>query len=287
MRITELLAETQEGIEKLPAGDYTGGKSSLYHPKNIKAEPAQPLPGGSGFVYTIGPGQYGTDIQIWDPNGPDYINSTIKPVRKPKEPEWKFKGRLEYWGWAVIRAGNTPGQLIGKLSIAPAKWFPMSNAVGVDTITVDEDYRGQGIAKALYGIVLTIMKLPLVAGDTQTPGGRRNWVSLASIPGVNMKGYVGLEHYEITPRAAPADNDPVDIDPNKEARTADKNIDTIMGQLGGDYIGRGRDNVEFFAFDVKPTTTGQELEAHVKTKMSNIYGDTDYNSGLYATWSGA
>jgi len=43
----------------------------------------------------------------------------------------------------------------------------------------------------------------------------------------------------------------------------------------------------FFAFDVTPNATGKELEAHVKTKMSKIYGDTDFNSGLYAIWSGA
>ena len=259
-----------EGIEKLPADEYRGGKSSLYHPKHIKVGPAQPLPGGSGFVYTtIGPGQYGTEIKVWDPNGQDYINSTIKPVRKPKEPEWKFKGRLEYWEWDLIRARNTPGQLIGKLLITPADTrighFPLANAVRVDTITVDEDYRGQGIAKALYGIVLTIMQVPLVAGNSQTPGGRRNWVSLASIPGVEIKGYVGLETYDLNSR----------------------NIDTVMGQLGGEHLGQTKNGERFFTFDVQPSTTGKELEAYVKTHLSKVYGSTDYNSGLYAIWSGA
>lgn len=257
-----------EGIEKLPAGEYRGGKSSLYHPKHIKVGPAQPLPGGSGFVYTIGPGQYGTDIQIWDPKGQDYINSTIKPVRKPKEQDWEFNGRLQYWEWDLIRARNTPGQLIGKLSITPADTrigqFPLANAVRVDTITVDEDYRGRGIAKALYGIVLTIMQVPLVAGNSQTLGGRQMWVSLASIPGVEIKGYVGLETYDLNSR----------------------NIDTVMGQLGGEHLGRAKDGEAFFTFDVQPSTTGQELEAYVKTYLSKIYGDTDYNSGLYAIWSG-
>jgi GNAT superfamily N-acetyltransferase len=254
-----------EGIEKLPAGEYRGGKSSLYHPKHIKVGPAQPLPGGSGFVYTIGPGLYGTEIKIWDPNGQDYINSTIKPVRKPKEPEWKFKGRLEYWGWAVIRAGNTPGQLIGKLFLESANWFPIPDAVRVEVITVDEDYRGRGIAKALYGIVLTIMQVPLVAGSSQTAGGRQMWVSLASIPGVEIKGYVGLETYDLNSR----------------------NIDTVMGQLGGEHLGQAKDGERFFTFDVQPNSTGKELEAYVKTHLSKVYGSTNYNSGLYAIWSGA
>ena len=143
--------------------------------------------------------------------------------------------------------------------------FPLANAVGVDTITVDEDYRGQGIAKALYGIVLTIMKVPLVAGNAQTPGGRRNWVSLASIPGVEIKGYVGLETYDLHSR----------------------NIDTVMGQLGGEHLGQTKTGERFFTFDVQPSTTGKELEAYVKTHLSKVYGSTDYNSGLYAIWSGA
>jgi hypothetical protein len=60
-----------------------------------------------------------------------------------------------------------------------------------------------------------------------------------------------------------------------------------MGQLGGEHIGRAENGETFFAFDVQPSTTGQELEAHVKTSLSKIYGNGDLNSGLYATWSGA
>jgi GNAT superfamily N-acetyltransferase len=271
MKIYELLAEAQEieGIEKLPSKEYRGGKSSLYVPTQFKSQVTKQLPGGSGFVYTIGPGQYGTDIQIWDPKGQEYINATTPPDRVPQESDDAYKERVQYWNNANKRALKTPGQLIGKLSITPAdtrtSQFPLPNAVRVDTITVDEDYRGRGIARALYGIVLTIMKLPLVAGSMQTPGGRKNWVSLASIPGVDMKGYVGLETYDLNAR----------------------NIDTVMGQLGGEHIGRAENEEAFFAFDVQPSTTGKELEARVKTHLSKIYGSGRFNSGLYATWSGA
>ena len=262
------LSEFNEGIEKLPAGEYRGGKSSLYVPTKFKPNSIQKLPGGSGFMYTVGPGRYGTDIEIWDPNGPDFVNATRQPVREPQETDEDYNERVQYWEYANKRALNTPGQLVGKLSVAPASQqssqFPLPNAVRVDTITVDEDYRGQGIAKALYGIVLTIMKLPLVAGNTQTPGGRKNWVSLAGIPGVEMKGYVGLETYDLNSR----------------------NIDTVMGQLGGEHLGQAADGEQFFAFDVQPATTGQELEAHVKTSLSKIYSSGQYNSGLYAIWSG-
>jgi len=59
-----------------------------------------------------------------------------------------------------------------------------------------------------------------------------------------------------------------------------------MGQLGGEHIGRTENGEAFFAFDVQPTTTGKELEAHVKTSLSNIYGRGRFNSGLYAIWRG-
>lgn len=45
------LSEFNEGIEKLPAGEYRGGKSSLYVPTKFKPDSIQKLPGGSGFMY--------------------------------------------------------------------------------------------------------------------------------------------------------------------------------------------------------------------------------------------
>jgi|688.fasta_scaffold341975_2 GNAT superfamily N-acetyltransferase len=273
-------SEFNEGIATMQARDFRGGKSSLVLPLNFKNTSTK-LPGGSGFVYTITPGGYSTDITIWDPKGPDYINAATKPQpdSEPEETYGAYNTRVRSWNYAKI----TPGQLIGKLEISSARWFPLPNAVAVDVITVDEDYRGQGIAKALYGIVLTIMKLLLVAGDSQTPGGRRNWVSLASIPGVEMKGYVGIEDYNLTPNSRNSRG----YQGNKEQ--AEKNIDTIMGKLGGDYIGRGGryEAIDYFAFDVQPNSTGKELEAYVKTQLSKIYGETAFHSGLYAIWSGA
>jgi len=275
-------SEFNEGIATMQARDFRGGKSSLVLPLNFKNTPTQ-LPGSSGFVYTITPGGYSTDITIWDPKGPDYINAATKPQpdSEPEETYGAYNTRVRSWNYAKI----TPGQLIGKLEISSARWFPLPNAVAVDVITVDEDYRGQGIAKALYGIVLTIMKLLLVAGDSQTPGGRRNWVGLASIPGVEIKGYVGIEDYNLTPNSRNSRG----YQGAKEQ--AEKNIDTIMGKLGGDYIGRGEggryEAIDYFAFDVQPNSTGKELEAYVKTQLSKIYGETAFHSGLYAIWSGA
>jgi GNAT superfamily N-acetyltransferase len=284
MRANEFLNQPQEldEIERLASYDYPGGKAYL----NNKAygKQVKKLPGGSGLLYSVSEGRYGgIDIKLWDPNGADYIaqksaGAEPRPVQLRREPSWAFRRRLDQWtnrqqGLAA------PGQLIGKLSVESDSSFPLRRAVQVGTITVDEDYRGVGIAKALYGIVLTILKRPLLAGTSQTPGGRRNWVSLASIPGVEMKGWVALDETEFDAsergwgRASPA--------------KVEKTIDTIMGQLGGQHIGKNSHGTDYFAFDVRPNTTGTELEAAVKTKLSQVYGSNyDSNAGLYAVWNG-
>lgn len=242
MRANEFLKE----IERIGRYDFVGGKEYLSVGQSVKQY--KKLPGGSGFLYTIQEfrSSGNTIIKLWDPAGPEAVR------RQP--------------------------QIIGKLSLERNRGFPLTNALQVYTITVDEDYRGRGIAKALYGIVLTIMKRPLLAGDSQTPGGRRNWVSLSQIPGVSMKGYVGIEDVELDyeKQAYPAGQ-----------RSVEHTIDTIMGKLGGEYIGKGKYGLEFFAFDVKPTTSGKELEAYVKTNLSKVYdGSYSLINGLYATWTG-
>jgi hypothetical protein len=285
MRATEFINETQEldEIERLTPSAYSGGKDSLYD-KQVGKQ-VKKLPGGSGLLYSTSEGRYGgIDIKLWDPNGKDFIAQKErgiepKPVRNRRESIYDYRTRLYSWERSQ-RVLNTPGQLIGKLSVSDAKYFPLKGAVQVDTITVDEDYRGVGLAKALYGIVLTIMKRPLLAGSSQTPGGRRNWLSLASIPGVEMKGYFSMDDDDLNPNAERSrfsDTTPAQVN---------KNIDIIMGQLGGQYMGKGRHDDEYFAFDVKPDTTKQELKAYVDTKLSKVYGGYNSDTGLYAVWTG-
>jgi GNAT superfamily N-acetyltransferase len=60
---------------------------------------------------------------------------------------------------------------------------------GVETVVVERPYRGQGLGKALYGIALSILKLTIEAGQTQTKHGQAMWLMLNSIPGVEVKGY--------------------------------------------------------------------------------------------------
>ncbi len=285
MKINEL--ELQE-IERLRPSSYEGGKE--YLDNKAAGKQIKKLPGGSGLLYSIGEGRYGgIDIKLWDPKGADYIAQKSaepepEPVQRRREPAWEFRRRLRQWENRQEGLG-APGQLIGKLSVEEVNGFPLRRAVQVNTITVDEDYRSMGLAKALYGIVLTIMKRPLLAGSSQTPGGRKNWVSLASIPGVEMKGYVSIDEYDLQTRDV-SRNNPDRGFLNSQNKQADKIIDTVMGQLGGQYIGKSRFGDAYFAFDVKPNTTGTELEAYVKTKLSAVYGNYNSETGLYAVWTG-
>lgn len=75
----------------------------------------------------------------------------------------------------------------------------------VSTVAVNPKYRGRGLGKALYGIALSILKLTLEAGDTQTQHGQRMWLMLNSIPGVEVVGY----NMERTGQYKPRPNDKI------------------------------------------------------------------------------
>lgn len=257
MRASDFVTE----IVRLPKRDYVGGKYYL-HPGSSKKQ-FYKLPGDAGLLYTI-ENTRDPIIKIWttDSDIPD-----PKPTRYAHEFKNEFAERLAAWKKRQETGEKIP-KIIGKLSLETVPGFPIRDALQVGTITVDEDYRGMGIAKALYGIVLTILKRTLVSGDSQTPGGRRNWVSLSQIPGVEIKGYIGLDDSELSDSSG-------------------KKIDIIMGQLGGQYIGESRYGMKYFAFDVQPNSTGKELAAVVNQNLAKVYdGQYSYTTGLYAVWTG-
>ena len=77
--------------------------------------------------------------------------------------------------------------LAGELDLFETK--DVLNTWGVETVVVSKEYRGRGIGKSLYGIALSILKLTLEAGQTQTKHGQAMWLMLNSIPGVKVVGY--------------------------------------------------------------------------------------------------
>ena len=247
MKISEIVCENEMvgEIARLSRSGFSGGKHQLMgSPRNRRRR----LPGGSGLLYDIvkhkSLGKEKYSIEIFDPEGIEEKN-----------------------------------QLVSELIVYPVEKFPLKDAVQVDIINVDEDYRGMRLATAMYGIVLTIMKRPLLAGSSQTPGGRKNWVSLSNIPGVEMRGYVVLPDKAIDP----------DARHSAVKKNAEKNIDILMGDLGAEYLGTvGNSNKHVFTFDVSPNMSNTELEAAVKTKLSRVYGDYyPFMTGLYAVWTGA
>lgn len=286
MKISEFQLDE---IERLSKSGFEGGKEHLsgeYSAGKI----VKKLPGGSGLLYSIQNDSGDFKIRLWDTDKGEY-----QPTQAPTKYSWhtnrEHKQRMQWWQERNERLkaefARAPGKLIGELNVGKPYGFPIKNALQVNTITIDEDYRGVGLAKALYGIVLTIMKRPLLAGSSQTPGGRRNWVSISQIPGVEMKGYFSIDEIDLkavdTTKLNPRWDD---VDWAKRTnKQVEQTIDTIMGKLGGQYIGKSGDQ-EYFAFDVQPDTTKQELKAYVDSRLTKVYGGYKSGSGLYAVWTG-
>jgi ribosomal protein S18 acetylase RimI-like enzyme len=93
-------------------------------------------------------------------------------------------------------------QIVGELDLSDTRG-PMKTW-SVENIAVDPAHRGRGIAKALYGIALSILRLPVEAGQLQTGYGQKMWLMLNSIPGVEVVGSAMDRTADY--RARPGDN---------------------------------------------------------------------------------
>ena len=296
MRAQEFATETQalDEIERLSRSEFSGGKKYLDSYGREKS--VRELPGGSGLLYSMTDDSGDFIIKLWDRASKGEFQPTPIGSRPSYFTRREWASRIEYMQQKDARRkaefDRSPGKLIGQLTVSTlGRSFPVPGAVQVGTITVDEDYRGVGLAKAMYGIVLTIMKRPLLAGSSQTPGGRRNWLSLSQIPGVQMKGYFSIDNIDLHSVDTSKLNPRLD-DVNwakRNNKKVDTTIDTIMGKLGGQYIGKNGDQL-YFAFDVNPNTTRQELQAYVDTNLSKVYtggySSSPNSGGLYAVWTG-
>jgi GNAT superfamily N-acetyltransferase len=78
------------------------------------------------------------------------------------------------------------GRIIAELDLdelgAPIPLWQVNNVAAIP------EYQGKGLGMALYGIALSVLKLTLVAGETQTMHGARQWLKLSQIPGVEIMG---------------------------------------------------------------------------------------------------
>ena len=161
-------------------------------------------------------------------------------------------------------------RVVGYLSLGHDMRFPIQKTMVVEGIAVAADYVNRGFAKSLYRLAMQTLGYTLLAGGEQTPGGRRNWVSIAKMPEVDVTGYIELET-----------TDREDLD--------DETIDKVMS-MGAQHIGSSKTHVserEYFAFDVDFAGTGKELKAGT-AKQLKLYTDQDERVnatvGMYAQW---
>ena len=236
--ITEAFNQVAEGlteIENLPARNFDGKR--MLRLRIPAKRNLQPLLGGTDLLYAVDQAPGGDPRVV-------IVEPGVRTITKP--------------------------QIVAVLQLEPVNYLP--NTVQVGFITVDEDYRGRGLAKALYGIVFTKMRKNLLSGDTQTPGGKRNWMSLVNMPGVQVKGLVQIS------------NDIFDFNKNQVSSNYQKYIDQTIDQimeLGGQFFHKNKD-FSFWLFDVVPGK-GQ-LQPYVQNSISKLYG-YDARNLLLATWN--
>jgi hypothetical protein len=119
------------------------------------ASKQKPLPGGSGLGYVFRNGGYSSSVHIFDGK---------KPV-------------------GLLTLDLAPKDIRSALG---------EKTLAIQTIGVEKEYEGRRIGLALYGVALTELGYTLLAGESQTPDGRRMWTKLNSIPGVEVGGYARI-----------------------------------------------------------------------------------------------
>ena len=257
MRAQEIVTE----VDIEPSSGFRGGKRSLYKPEHTLL----------------------TMIMNADPLPPGYCKM---PGLLYARQGARFDGK----SIAIIKPDNPISEkVIGELTLLINVDFPLQPSYQVSTITVNEDYRGQGIAQALYRIVLDMDKATLLAGSSQTAGGRKNWASLFNNPNVDVEGYVSVfeAEFDANPTAEP-----------KELRKQNKAIDKLIEELmriGWDPVGstgtHAATKKHVFSFPVTelPGAKKELANAIADSKIKVYYKpsvahESAFQTGLMARW---
>lgn len=196
------------------------------------------------------------------------IIDNAQPVPENLYNQKKFSNNLKY---ANVETNSATSvylvddiEIIGFISYNyPSMYFP-KKAVQVGTVTIDEDYRGKGLGQLLYRLLYFVLKVPIVAGDSQTPNGRKMWRLLSQSPDFKVLGYVRI-------------NDKMF---NKISN--DKRLNILLDEWmnsGGQYLGKDKFKYHYLAFPVE--SGGKQLRA-VQTKVMQIYQNL-YNTDPWLT----
>jgi hypothetical protein len=162
------------------------------------------------------------------------------------------------------------------------KDFPLQPAYTVEFITVTEDYRGMGIGNLLYKIALRDQGIQLIAGESQTVGGRRNWISLSKTPGVIISGWGWVNVSE-------------QANSNPELVKIQKKFEKSMTKAGATSLGvnKGPSNTLSRAINkhwyLFPVHAGEKEFKAINNAIKIYYNDVYnlpflYKVGLLANW---
>jgi len=131
---------------------------------------------------------YLDQLELANPKTIGTMFKKLKPVPDDQDLRYGIIPKDEVHHYHVVIV-NSADRIIGDLALAGGKDFPLQPAYTVEFVTVDEEYRGMGIGNLLYKIALRDQGIQLIAGESQTVGGRRNWISLSKTPGVTISGW--------------------------------------------------------------------------------------------------
>jgi len=211
---------------------------------------------------------------------PSMLNK-LKPVPDDEDLRYGIIPRDEVGQYHVIIVNNSD-QIIGDLALAPVKDFPMQPAYTVEFITVTEEYRSMGIGNLLYKIALRDQGIQLIAGESQTVGGRRNWISLSKTPGVTISGWGWVNVSE-------------QANSNPELVKIQKKFEKSMTKAGATSLGvnKGSSNTLSRAINkhwyLFPVHAGEKEFKAINNAIKIYYNDVYnlpflYKVGLLANW---
>lgn len=173
---------------------------------------------------------------------------------------------------------------VGSLILKKNTEIPIRNSYEVDTIGIKRPYRGKGIAQAMYRLVMSKksygMGATLIAGESQTPSGRKNWVRLANDPNIEVLGWAIIRVYN-----------PANLIASSQESEQDrlyKTLDDLYGKLGAQHLAVKKGNLFDKHYFVFPISVGKsQIVSAVKNSSIKIYhGDDDppIITGLLARW---
>ncbi len=250
MRAHELVNEI-ESLDKLSGEDWIPDLPFK------KSKGLIPIPNMPGFYYKVeqSRARSGPTIYVFDSTAERNTGTARKRWESNREYSKRLKSYQDYPIGKVIASLSTSKKYPGS--------FPLDNAVQVGTLAVSKDYQGKGLAQFMYDVLLNELKYVLVAGSSQTPDGQRAWLNLAKNPYVNVSGYFVVSDQEINEKPSLIDN-----------------IMTLGGQKLGKTMKSRWGNYYAFAFPLK---FGKERLNPVKlNKLSAVYGDDSFGTGMYA-----